>query len=213
MVDVSRSGDHLHASTARMRSRSASRGTQRRSSRQRPCSTRPTTAGSPSRNGSAYDSGRLIAHPGSSTPGPLPPPTVPTAGINSAGSPRSATTASVRARSSSGSACSARAVGVGGPLERGLERRKRELVDADRARQRMTSEPGDEVDLARDDPRLRTTEELVAARSHDIGSGLECAGDVRLVGKHTVGGQQPRAHVDDERRSERRRARRYRPSR
>ena len=53
VVDVTRGCDHPHASTAWIRASSSDGATQRRSRRQRPPSSRPTTAGSPARSCSA----------------------------------------------------------------------------------------------------------------------------------------------------------------
>src|ERR1700754_1395402 len=62
--------------TAESRSSSSCGATVRRSSRQWPADTRPTTGGSPVRSSAAYAVGRLSATLGSTTPGAPPPPTV-----------------------------------------------------------------------------------------------------------------------------------------
>ncbi len=66
-------------------------------------------------------------------------------------------------------------------LERGLEGGIRQLVDAQRAHQRVTADLLEEGGTSRDDPGLRPPHQLVAAEAHDIGSLLEAVRDDGLV--------------------------------
>ena len=54
-----------------------------------------------------------------------------------------------------------------------LERRERELVDAQRALERMPAEAFDELRAAEHDPGLRAAEELVARETDEVGAGRE----------------------------------------
>ena len=57
--------------------------------------------------------------------------------------------------------------------ERRLERGVRELVHAQRAHERVTTDRIDPAAPARDDARLRSTEQLVAAEAHHVRARLE----------------------------------------
>ena len=65
--------------------------------------------------------------------------------------------------------------------ERSFERGEAELVDAERAVQRMAAQSLDEVGAADDDPGLRAAEQLVAAEADEVGAGGERAARGRLV--------------------------------
>src|SRR6185295_8569493 len=94
VVDVAGGGYDVHArSTAAARASSASSGTQRRSSRSRPRSTRPTTAGVPVRSLAAYVPGSASDHDASVTSGAPPPPTTATDSTSSTSTPLAASRA------------------------------------------------------------------------------------------------------------------------
>ena len=76
-----------------------------------------------------------------------------------------------------------RALGVEIEQQRPLERGEAELVDAQRAVERMAPQPLDEVGAADDDPRLRAAEQLVAAEADEVGAGGERRARRRLVGQ------------------------------
>ena len=57
--------------------------------------------------------------------------------------------------------------------QRPLERRERELVDPQRALERVAAQPLDELRVAEDDPGLRPAEELVAREADEVGPGRE----------------------------------------
>ena len=57
--------------------------------------------------------------------------------------------------------------------QRPLERRERELVDPQRALERVPAQPFDEVGAAEHDPGLRAAEQLVAGEADEIGAGRE----------------------------------------
>ena len=67
--------------------------------------------------------------------------------------------------------------------QRPLERGERELVDAQRALQRVAPQPLDEVGAADDDARLRAAEQLVAAEADEVGARCERRARGRLVGE------------------------------
>src|ERR687894_437723 len=118
VVDVTCGGYDMHASTAPRTAASCSAGSARRSSRQRPRSTLPSTGGLPARNGAAKRSGRLTAALSSVTPGAPPPPTVACDATAVASTPSAVSAAAITAArrcSEPGSAARAAVVGVIGP--------------------------------------------------------------------------------------------------
>src|SRR5262249_33839380 len=66
-------------------------------------------------------------------------------------------------------------------LDRPFQCRERELVCAQRALQRVTTQALDEIRATDDDPGLRPTEQLVAGEADEIGSGGERLARGRLV--------------------------------
>ena len=83
--------------------------------------------------------------------------------------------------------------------QRGLQRGEGELVDAQRARRRMPSQPLDQLGRAEQQTRLRAAEQLVAAGGDEVGAVAQDGRRVGLVGQQRVRGQQPGADVDHER--------------
>src|SRR5213075_63501 len=57
--------------------------------------------------------------------------------------------------------------------QRPLERRERELVDAQRALEWVPPQPLDELGAAEHDPGLRAAEQLVAREADEVGAGRE----------------------------------------
>ena len=90
----------------------------------------------------------------------------------------------------------ARPLGVEGESEGSLERRQRELVRPERALERVPAEPLDQLGAAREDPRLRAAEQLVAREAHDVGAGGEARRGRRLVADRR---ERARAEIVDER--------------
>src|SRR5262249_59021501 len=66
-------------------------------------------------------------------------------------------------------------------LERRFERRIRQLVDAQRAHERVATDAIQRVVASGDDARLRTAEQLVAAAADDVRAGGDAFGDDRLL--------------------------------
>ena len=62
-----------------------------------------------------------------------------------------------------------------------LERRERQLVDAQRALEWVPAQALDEVGTAQDDPGLRPAEQLVAREADEIGAGRERFPRCRLI--------------------------------
>src|SRR6185436_16657439 len=85
--------------------------------------------------------------------------------------------------------------------ERRLERSQGQLVRAERALERMPSQPLDELGAADDDPRLRAAEQLVAGEADEVGSGLQALARGRLVAERQAAAceERARAEVVDER--------------
>ena len=65
--------------------------------------------------------------------------------------------------------------------ERPLERGERELVDPQRALERMAVQPLNELGAPEHDPRLRPAEELVPGETHEIGAPFERLPHRRLL--------------------------------
>ncbi len=196
------------ASTASATRSSSAGATVRRSSRSRPPSILPMTAGrsprrtaAPDRRPTASDSGTDSAVLGSRTPGPPPPPTAASAGTTRQ------STASV--------AYQPPGLGLGSCLDRlrggrhgRADRRRRsgqrrhkggkgQLVHPQRPGQRMAGEAGNGVGLAEQQARLRSAEQLVAAGRDQPGAGPQPGVGVGLAGEHRARPQQAGADVAD----------------
>ena len=81
--------------------------------------------------------------------------------------------------------------------QRPFERGERELVDAQRALQRMAPQPLDELGAAEHDPRLRPAEQLVAGEAHEVGAAGERSCAVGSAADTAI--ERARAEVVDER--------------
>ena len=185
-------------------SRRRSGATARRSSRQRPCSTRPSTAGSPARSAAAKRSGSATAALGSATPGAPPPPTLASVSTRLARPGRRSAAGQPR-----GPAAQVGRVGVEEaadgrprPAQRGLQRGEGQLVHAQRPGQRVAAHPRDGLGArarrAEQQPGLRAAEQLVAGRGDERGALGERGGGVGLVGQQRVRREQPGADVGDD---------------
>ena len=110
--------------------------------------------------------------------------------------PRRARARRRRARATArrtGSSARARA-GIAVDAQRGLERRQRELVDAQRARQRVPAAGCDRIGAAGQDAGLRTAEQLVAREADEIAAVAQGVARERLAGQ--LGGLEQRARAD-----------------
>ena len=63
------------------------------------------------------------------------------------------------------------AVGIGIEPQHRFERREPDLVEAQRALQRVLRQRGDQIGAADDEPGLRSAQQLVAAEGDEIGAG------------------------------------------
>ena len=125
----------------------------------------------------------------SSASGSAPPPTRRT--VSSTSPPTAAASRSARARTTGGVLAehpqhghlAQRPLGVEVEQQRSLERGEAELVDAQRAVQRMPAQALDQVGAADDDSGLRAAEQLVAAEADEVGAGGERVPRRRLVGE------------------------------
>ena len=96
-----------------------------------------------------------------------------------------------------------RALGLAVERERRLERGERELVEPQRAGERMRAGGGDRLRAADQHARLRPAEQLVAGEADERGAGRDRAAHRRLVGqRRQVLGEVARADVVDHRRAE-----------
>ena len=185
MVDVAGGADReRHAATA-VAASSTSRSESVRQSRSEPLvadDAHDRRLAQAQRNGGS--TGNAHAKLGSSASGSAPPPT--RAVVSSTVPPVASASRSARARTDSASRSpSARPGSPPGSLtqrrERRLERRDRELVRAERALERVTAEPLDQVGAPGEDPGLGAAEELVARERHHMRAGGDRAARGRLV--------------------------------
>ena len=72
-------------------------------------------------------------------------------------------------------------IGVGIEPQHRLERRQPDLVEPQRALQRVAGEPRDQLGAADDEPGLRAAEQFVAAEGDEVGALRQRFGDGRLV--------------------------------
>ena len=126
---------------------------------------------------------------------------------------------SARSRSSATGVVAMRQSGIAAPSPSryasatACERGERDLVGAQRTRERMPREPRDEVGAADDDPRLRSAEQLVAREGDERRARVEALAHARARRRATPVArashgvrlvEEPRSGVDDHRRPERR---------
>ena len=97
--------------------------------------------------------------------------------------------------------------GSSAAVKRRLEGGEGELVDAQRAGQRVPAQPLDDRGVAEHQAGLRPAEQLVAAAGDDGGAGAQRGCGVGLVGQQRVRGEQAAADVGDHRDAQRRPAR------
>ena len=72
-------------------------------------------------------------------------------------------------------------IGIGVEAQHRFERGQPDLVEAQRALERVLGEAGDEIGAADDEPGLRATKQFVAAERDEIGTLRQRFGDGRLV--------------------------------
>ena len=99
---------------------------------------------------------------------------------------------------SAGSRCG-QPVGVGVEPQHRLERRQPDLVEAQRALQRVARERRDQIGAADDEPGLRAAQQLVAAEGDEVGAGLQRLGDGRLVRQAPASRDRPACRCRDPR--------------